>query len=61
LWFTVQAEIEERKSFLEEMEKLGQGKHYRPIISSQISQLIREMEVIDKHRTAVLEQALDET
>nr|CAB3226780.1 UPF0193 protein EVG1-like [Phallusia mammillata] len=55
----IQAEIEERHRFLEEMEKLGQGKKYRPIISSQISILIREMEIIDKERTAKLQQALE--
>ena len=36
------------------MEKAGRGKEYRPILNAQISQLIREMEVIDKQRTSQL-------
>ncbi|XP_039266154.1 UPF0193 protein EVG1 homolog [Styela clava] len=56
----IQEEIVERRQFLNEMEKLGQGKQHRSVINTQISQLIREMEVIDKHRTELLEKALDE-
>ncbi|XP_076824027.1 UPF0193 protein EVG1-like [Clavelina lepadiformis] len=54
----IEREIEERKQFLADMEKVGQGKNYRPIISSQISQLIKEMEDIDKQRTAQLVRAM---
>ena len=32
-------EIEDRKGFLDEMEKLGQGKKYRTIIMTEISQV----------------------
>lgn len=41
LWFiiTVQAEINDRQNFLEEMIALGQGAKYRPIISTEISQV----------------------
>lgn len=35
----VQKEIEERQNFLEEMITLGQGAKYRPIISTEISQV----------------------
>jgi hypothetical protein len=31
--------IEERKQFLDDMEKLGQGKKYRNIIAAEISQV----------------------
>lgn len=41
LWsiITVQAEINDRQNFLEEMIALGQGAKYRPIISTEISQV----------------------
>ncbi|XP_074638159.1 UPF0193 protein EVG1 homolog [Acropora palmata] len=48
-------EIEDRKGFLDEMEKLGQGKKYRTIIMTEISQKIRELEVIDKERSKELD------
>ena len=35
----VQKEIEDRQNFLEEMISLGQGEKYRPIISTEISQV----------------------
>lgn len=38
-FFTVLQEIEDRKAFLDEMEELGQGKQYRTIISTEISQV----------------------
>ncbi|MBN3311245.1 EVG1 protein, partial [Amia calva] len=47
-------EIEERRSFLEEMTSLGRGKEYQPIISTEISQKIRELEMIDKVRSSKL-------
>lgn len=56
----IQGEITERENFLDEMIKLGQGDKYRPIISTQISQLIREMEQIDQRRTAELERILNQ-
>lgn len=56
----LQEEISERAKFLDEMIKLGQGDKYRSIISTEISQLIREMEVIDRKRTAELERVLDQ-
>ena len=56
--FAVQSEIEERKKFLQDMEKIGQGKDYRSIINTQISGLIREMEIIDKQRSEELVKAV---
>ncbi|KAK3586063.1 hypothetical protein CHS0354_033185 [Potamilus streckersoni] len=56
----IQEEIAERKNFLKEMENLGQGSKYRPIIETEISGLIREMELIDKKRTAELEKLIAE-
>ncbi|EDO36841.1 predicted protein [Nematostella vectensis] len=53
-------EIEERKQFLEEMESLGQGKKYRTVINTEISQKIRELELIDKKRSQELDVAIKE-
>ncbi|XP_065680903.1 UPF0193 protein EVG1 homolog isoform X1 [Hydra vulgaris] len=53
-------EIEERKNFLKEMEKLGKEKNYLLIIETEISQKIRELELIDKKRSQKLEKALAE-
>lgn len=47
-------EIAERKQFLEEMTALGKGKNYYNIINTEISQKVRELEVIDKARSAQL-------
>ncbi|NWW86390.1 EVG1 protein, partial [Rhynochetos jubatus] len=44
-------EVRERKEFLAEMEALGQGKKYRRIVLTEISQKMREMEIIDKKRS----------
>ncbi|XP_019618807.1 PREDICTED: UPF0193 protein EVG1 homolog [Branchiostoma belcheri] len=55
----LQAEIEERAEFLEEMENLGRGKDYRTIIRTEISQKIREMEVIDRKRTEQLKKQIE--
>ncbi|KAG8556526.1 hypothetical protein GDO81_018106 [Engystomops pustulosus] len=52
------AEIQERWDFLEEMESLGRGKQYYNIINTEISQKLREMEIIDKQRSAELREAL---
>ncbi|KAM9482609.1 UPF0193 protein EVG1 [Clarias gariepinus] len=41
-------EIEERRQFLEEMTALGRGSQYQHIINSEISQKIRELELIDR-------------
>ncbi|XP_014819435.1 PREDICTED: UPF0193 protein EVG1 isoform X2 [Calidris pugnax] len=44
-------EVQERKEFLAEMEALGQGKKYQSIVLTEISQKMREMELIDKKRS----------
>uniref|UniRef100_A0A3Q1HSA0 Uncharacterized protein n=1 Tax=Acanthochromis polyacanthus TaxID=80966 RepID=A0A3Q1HSA0_9TELE len=41
-------EIEERRQFLVDMASLGQEKNYIDIINTEISQKIRELEVLDK-------------
>ncbi|KFU83583.1 UPF0193 protein EVG1, partial [Chaetura pelagica] len=51
-------EIQERREFLAEMEALGQGKKYRSIILNEISQKIREMEIIDKKRSEEMRQIM---
>uniref|UniRef100_A0A4W5NXP0 Si:dkey-43k4.3 n=1 Tax=Hucho hucho TaxID=62062 RepID=A0A4W5NXP0_9TELE len=53
-------EIEERKEFLEEMTALGKGKQYHNIINTEISQKIRELEVIDKAHSAELRTIMPE-
>lgn len=56
----LQAEVEERQEFLADMEALGKGKQFRAIIATEISRLIREMEMIDKKRSSALERAIAE-
>ncbi|XP_062989583.1 UPF0193 protein EVG1 isoform X2 [Elgaria multicarinata webbii] len=51
-------EVQERQKFLAEMEALGQAKLYQGIILTEISQKLREMEIIDKQRSAELKEAL---
>uniref|UniRef100_A0A8B9FBX2 Chromosome 22 open reading frame 23 n=1 Tax=Amazona collaria TaxID=241587 RepID=A0A8B9FBX2_9PSIT len=51
-------EIQERKEFLAEMEALGQGKKYRRIILTEISQKMREMEILDKKRSEEMEEIM---
>ncbi|XP_012943132.1 UPF0193 protein EVG1 [Aplysia californica] len=54
----LQSEIQERREFLQEMEALGKGEQYRSMIATEISQKVREMEIIDKKRTAELQQRI---
>ncbi|KAH0616900.1 hypothetical protein JD844_028357 [Phrynosoma platyrhinos] len=51
-------EVEDRQKFLAEMEALGKGKSYHGIILTEISQKLREMEIIDKQRSAELKEAM---
>ncbi|KAM9388142.1 UPF0193 protein EVG1 [Phaethornis superciliosus] len=51
-------EIQERREFLAEMEALGQGKKYRSIILTEISQKMREMEIIDKKRSEEMKEIM---
>lgn len=50
----VLGEIEERRLFLSEMEALGQGREHHSKIMTEISQRVRELEKIDKERSAQL-------
>ncbi|XP_007506278.1 UPF0193 protein EVG1 isoform X1 [Monodelphis domestica] len=54
-------EVRERQEFLAEMQALGQGKQYRGIILTEISQKLREMEDIDQKRSDELQKALAKT
>ncbi|NXS97435.1 EVG1 protein, partial [Jacana jacana] len=49
-------EVQERKKFLAEMEALGQGKKYQSIVLTEISQKMREMEIIDKKRSGEMRE-----
>ncbi|XP_009646132.1 UPF0193 protein EVG1 isoform X1 [Egretta garzetta] len=51
-------EVQERKEFLAEMEALGQGKKYRRIVLTEISQKMREMEIIDKKRSKEIREIM---
>ncbi|XP_060774893.1 UPF0193 protein EVG1 isoform X2 [Neoarius graeffei] len=47
-------EIEDRRQFLKEMEALGNGREYYHIINTEISQKIRELELIDRARSKAI-------
>ncbi|XP_053493277.1 UPF0193 protein EVG1 isoform X3 [Ictalurus furcatus] len=47
-------EIEERRQFLDEMNALGRGRQYHHIINTEISQKIRELELIDRTRSEAI-------
>lgn len=51
-------EIRDRQRFLADMEALGQGRLYHGIIQTEISQKLREMEVLDKQRSAELRKEI---
>uniref|UniRef100_A0A8D1TMP5 Uncharacterized protein n=1 Tax=Sus scrofa TaxID=9823 RepID=A0A8D1TMP5_PIG len=51
-------EIQERKAFLADMEALGQGRRYRGVILTEISQKLQEMEDLDRKRSEELRKAL---
>ncbi|XP_067415567.1 UPF0193 protein EVG1 isoform X2 [Emydura macquarii macquarii] len=51
-------EIQERKEFLAEMEALGQSKQHQGIVLTEISQKLREMEIIDKERSKDMREAI---
>ena len=56
----IQEEIEERRIFMREMESLGQAEEHRQRIETEISQYIREMEIIDKKRNKELKNLKSE-
>ncbi|KFQ38993.1 UPF0193 protein EVG1, partial [Mesitornis unicolor] len=51
-------EVQERREFLAEMEALGQGKKYQRIILTEISQKMREMEILDKKRSEAVREIM---
>ncbi|NXX84582.1 EVG1 protein, partial [Urocolius indicus] len=51
-------EVQERREFLAEMEALGQGKKYQRIILTEISQKLREMELLDKKRSEEMSEIM---
>ena len=52
--FIVVEEIVERQEFLRDMEELGQDKNFKSKILTEISQRLRELELLDKERFASL-------
>jgi hypothetical protein len=50
MFHVVLEEISEREQFLNDMETLGRRKEYEHIILSEISQKVRELELIDKEK-----------
>lgn len=54
----VKAEVNERVEFLDDMAKVGRRKEYQNHIMTEISQKIREMEILDKQRTAELNEMI---
>ncbi|XP_019939826.2 UPF0193 protein EVG1 [Paralichthys olivaceus] len=52
-------EIEERRHFLADMASLGQEKQYIHIINHEISQKIRELELLDKSRQDIHKERAD--
>ena len=47
--FLVQAEIEERREFLNDMDAVGQAHKYRTIIETEISQVSHYMYILKLH------------
>ncbi|RUS87767.1 hypothetical protein EGW08_004513 [Elysia chlorotica] len=56
----LQKEIKDRQEFLKDMEAIGKGEQYRGIIATEISQKVREMELIDKKRSLELKHMIEE-
>ncbi|XP_045903453.1 UPF0193 protein EVG1 isoform X1 [Micropterus dolomieu] len=53
-------EIKDRRQFLEDMTSLGQEKQYISIINTEISQRLRELEELDKARSAKMDAMTSE-
>ena len=51
--------IRERIEFLNDMENLGQGKKYRPIIHQEIAQKIRMIESLDNRKSAEMRKEME--
>ncbi|XP_055013874.1 UPF0193 protein EVG1 isoform X2 [Boleophthalmus pectinirostris] len=54
-------EIEERRQFLEDMASLGQEQQYVSIINTEISQRVRELELLNKSSSQTAEGGSSET
>lgn len=53
-------EIDERREFLRQMTELGKRREYQQMIEQEIGDKIREMETIDRQRSKVLNEYLNE-
>lgn len=60
MFIAVVKAIEDRINFINEMENMGQGKKYRPIIEQEIAQKLRLLETIDKHKSEDIEKVVDQ-
>lgn len=58
LFFIVTQGIRERMDFLRDMESLGMGKKYRPIIQQEIAQKIRLIESLDSQTSDELRKEI---
>lgn len=58
LFLTVTHGIRERMEFLSDMESLGMGKKYRPIIQQEIAQKIRLIESLDSQTSDELRKEI---
>nr|XP_003702438.1 PREDICTED: UPF0193 protein EVG1 isoform X1 [Megachile rotundata] len=52
--------IQERMEFLSDMESLGMGKKYRPIIQQEIAQKLRLIESVDKQKSKEIRKEIRE-
>jgi len=60
LFLIVTQGIRERMDFLRDMESLGMGKKYRPIIQQEIAQKIRLVESLDSQTSDKLQKEICE-
>lgn len=52
--------IQERMEFLDDMECLGMGKKYRPIIQQEIAQKLRLIDSVDKQKSKEVRKEIRE-
>lgn len=52
-------EVKERRQFLDQMRVMGKEDLYKSKVETEISQLVREMELIDMKRSAELQRAIE--
>ncbi|KAF8560979.1 hypothetical protein P879_08172 [Paragonimus westermani] len=53
-------EVKERRQFLDQMRVMGKEELYKSKVETEISQLVREMELIDMKRSAKMQGTIDE-